>query len=75
VVSRVIFDDGMLQAPPHPQPLSSKGARVARRGVFISRGETGEGVSPIVKSNMGHHTSGSYKFGIVIPGSLYLSAC
>ena len=36
--------------------LAPLGERVARRGVFISRGETGEGVSPIVKSNMGHHT-------------------
>jgi hypothetical protein len=69
VVSRVIFDDGMLQAPPHPPaPLPQRGEGrvdftalsplgVARRGVFISRGETGEGVSPIVKSNIGHHTS------------------
>jgi len=54
-----------------PGPLSPKGARgelillpspplgerVARRGVFISQGETGEGVSPTVKSNMGRHTS------------------
>ena len=31
------------------------GERVARRGVFISRGETGEGVPPIVNSKMGHH--------------------
>ena len=37
--------------------LAPLGERVARRGVFISRGETGEGVSPIVKSNMGPHTS------------------
>ena len=31
----------------------SLGERVARRGVFISRGETGEGVPPIVRSKMG----------------------
>ena len=27
MVSRVIFYDGMLQEPPHPRPLSPKGAR------------------------------------------------
>ena len=54
--------------PPAPLPrrgegrvdftaLAPLGERVARRGVFVSRGETGEGVSPMVKSNMGHHAS------------------
>jgi hypothetical protein len=71
VVSRVKFDDGTLPGPPHPQTplpqggegrvelttLAPLGERVARRGVFISRGETGEGVPSIVKSNVGHHTS------------------
>jgi hypothetical protein len=71
VVSRVIFDGGILHGPPHPRAplpqggegrvdftaLAPLGERVARRGVFISRGETGEGVLPIVNSNMGHHTN------------------
>jgi hypothetical protein len=53
---------GKCTDPLTPEPLSPKGARgelillpspplgerVARRGVLISRGETGEGVSPIV---------------------------
>ena len=72
VVSRVKFDDGTLPGPPHPQTplpqggegrvelttLAPLGERVARRGVFISRGGTGEGVPSIVKSNVGHHSTG-----------------
>ena len=37
---------------------------MARRGVFISRGETGEGVAFIVKPKMGHHTSKHFAVGI-----------
>src|SRR5579862_6593434 len=51
VGSRLTFDDGMCK---DPSPLL--GERVARGGVFISRGEAGEEVSPIVNSKMGHRT-------------------
>ena len=80
MLSRAIFDNGILHGPPHPPAplpqggegrvdftaLAPLGERVARRGVFISRGEKGaprsacrggEGVPPVVNSNMGHHTS------------------
>jgi hypothetical protein len=69
VMSRVIFDDSILHGPPHPRTplpqggegrvdftaLAPWGERVARRGAFISRGETGEGVSHMVNSNIRHH--------------------
>ena len=68
VVSRLIFDKAVQ--PPHPPaPLPQRGEggvnfltlaplgeRVAGRGVFISRDQTGEGVLPIVNSDAGHHT-------------------
>src|SRR5579862_2977249 len=61
----------MLQGPPHPWPLSPKGARDElillpsplwgrgwlESGVFTSRGETGEGVSLLVNSHMARRTS------------------
>jgi len=67
-VYRLLFDDAiLLRTPslPNPPPqggdrrvegpaLAPLGERVARRGVFISRGETGEGVSnlaPGINSN------------------------
>lgn len=37
--------------------LAPLGERVARRGAFTSRGETGEGVSPMVNANVERHTS------------------
>jgi hypothetical protein len=72
VVSRIRFDNGMLQGPPHPRaprsprpprggwillpsPLWGRGWRAS--GVIASRGGPGEGVSPIVNSYVGHHTS------------------
>ena len=53
------FATGGIRLIPARREISALGERVARRGVFISRGETGEGVSPMVKSNMGHHTNGA----------------
>jgi epoxyqueuosine reductase len=80
VVSQLIFDNAVFHgtpSPPAPLPQGGEGEvdslaraflgeRVARRGVLISRGETGaprsacrggEGVLPIVNSKTGHHTS------------------
>jgi hypothetical protein len=71
VVSRIRFDNGMLQGPPHPRaPRSPRRPRSGwillpsplwRRGwrasgVIASRGGPGEGVSPIVNSYVGHYT-------------------
>ena len=72
VVPLIRFDNGMLQGPPHPRaprsprpprggwillpsPLWGRGWRAS--GVIASRGGPGEGVSPIVNSYVGHHTS------------------
>ncbi len=72
VVSRLVFDKaGRPPHPPTPLPqrgegrvnvlaLAPLGERVAGRGVLISRGQTGEGVLPIVNSYTGHHTSSSH---------------
>ncbi len=78
-----------MHGPPHPRAplpqggegrvdftaLAPLGERVARRGVFISRGEAGEGVSPIVNSKMGHHASTSFGWGFSKRLALTLRAC
>ena len=71
VVSRIRFDNGMLQGPPHPRaprsPRPPRGGWILlpsplwgrgwrASGVIASRGGPGEGVSPIVNSYVGHHT-------------------
>ena len=73
VVSRIRFDNGMLQGPPHPRaprsPRPPRGGWILlpsplwgrgwrASGVIASRGGPGEGVSPIVNSYVGHHTRG-----------------
>ena len=71
MVSRIRFDNGMLQGPPHPRaprsPRPPRGGWILlpsplwgrgwrASGVIASRGGPGEGVSPIVNSYVGHHT-------------------